>query len=329
MRGRAATIGYDRQLVRITPRHAGTRATLITLTAVLAVAVLAGCGLGAGPGTSGVRLTVTRDFGARAVGSVTERRVPGSQTVLRMLERSFRVETEDGQEIVNSIDGLPGGQAGLSWYLYVNGEAGIRAARTAVHPGDRIWWDLHDQSATRSIPAVVGSFPEPFTRGIGGRRLPTVLECASDVQAACNRASSALHAVGVPVAKQAPGTGSGTDSLAVIVGTWSNLRNSIAADVLDQGPSASGVYAKFAGPGGGTLELLGPQGRVVRALGPGAGLIAATAQGAAVPTWLVTGTDGPGVAAAAGALTAGRLDHHFALAVRGNANLPVPQDGGS
>jgi len=293
--------------------------------AIAAAVAIAGCGLGAGKGTSHVTLTVTRSFGTTPIGSITEQHVPGSETVMRMLERSFRVDTRYGGGFVESIDGLSGNSSRLDWFYYVNGiEAPVGAAGTAVHAGDRIWWDLHDWSATDSIPAVVGSFPEPFVHGSGGRRLPTALQCASDVGAACTRVEDELSAIGVPVATQLLGTGSGTDSLGVLVGTWRDLRSALVASFIEQGPSASGVYARFAGSSGEALELLGPHAQVVRTLGAGAGLIAATAQSSAEPTWLVTGTDSAGVAAAAAALTPGALRDHFALAVQGSTDLPVP-----
>ena len=79
--------------------------------------------------------------------------------------------------------------------------------------------------------------------------------------------------------------------------------------------------------GGHSLELLDPHGQVARTLGAGAGLVAATAQGSSSPTWLVTGADAAGVSAAAAALTPKRLADHFALAVEGNSDLPVPLQG--
>jgi hypothetical protein len=196
-----------------------------------------------------------------------------------------------------------------------------------VHEGDRIWWDLHDWSAAQDTPAVVGSFPEPFVHGVGGKRLPTVLECGPEVDGACQRVTNEMTAIGVPIASQLIGTGSGTDSLAVIVGTWGALRGEIVADLIDQGPGASGVYAKFSGPSGEQLQLLDPQGNVVRTLGAGAGLIAATAEGSSEPTWLITGTDAAGVSAAAAAFTPTALRDHFALAVNGTSRIPVPLDG--
>jgi hypothetical protein len=276
-----------------------------------------------------VTLTVTRDFGTRPVGSVTEQRARGSETVMQLLERSFRVRTGSGQGVVRSIDGSSAGANRARWFFYVNGiEPTATAARTKVHSGDRIWFDLHDATATASIPAVVGSFPEPFVHGRGGKRLPTVLECAPDASAACERVAAALRAAGIPAASQTPGTGSGTDSLTVLVGTWTDLRKTLAAELIQQGPAASGVYAKFASAGD-ALELLDPRGQVVRTLGRGAGLLAASAKNGAGPTWFVTGTDVTGVSAAAAALAAPRLGDRFALVVDGSADLPLPQDGAS
>lgn len=283
---------------------------------------LSGCGRG--PGASNVSLTVTSDFGSRTIGAVTERRVPGSETVMRMLERSFRIGTRYGAGFVESIDDHSGGKDRLDWFYYVNGiMAPVGAAGTVVHRGDRIWWDLHHWLAPGQPEAVVGSFPEPFVHGSGGRRLPTVLECFADAGAACAKVAAELHAVGVPVASQAPGTGSGTDSLAVLVGPWADLRASVAADLIERGPSASGVYAKFAADGG-TLELLDPHGRPAGELGAGAGLIAAVSEGSEPPTWIVTGTDQAGVRAAAAHMTPAGLDGHFAIAAHGGRELALP-----
>jgi Domain of unknown function (DUF4430) len=309
-----------------------TSRAAVTAVAIACAVAIAGCGLGAGKGTSGASLTVTRGFGTTVVGSVTEAHVPGSETVMRMLERSFRVSTRYGGGFVQSIDGVSGTAARRDWFYYVNGiEASLGASGTTIHRGDRVWWDLHDWSATDSIPAVVGAFPEPFIHGIGGRRYPTVLECASDTQAACQQTVAALQAIGVKVAVQAPGAGgSGTDSLAVVVGTWRDIRSEFAANLIEHGPGSSGIYARFAE--GGTaqppaLQLLDPHGRVVRTLRAGAGLIAATASSSSAPVWLITGTDVAGVSAAAAALTPARLRDHFALAVQGQTDLPVPQEG--
>jgi hypothetical protein len=297
-------------------------------TAVAALAtVLAcgGCGLGPGSPTKGVSLTVTGEFGARHVSTVSRSKVPGSETVMRMLERSFKISTRYGGGFVESINGLAPSGASTDWFYYVNGvQAPKGAASTAVHAGDHIWWDLHDWSATENIPAVVGSFPEPFTSGIGGKRYPVTLACASNVDAACTQVTKALSAQHVPASSQLLGTGSGPATLSIVVGTWSEIRSEVAAELVAHGPGASGVYARFAGPGGDALELLDPSGHVVRKLGAGAGLIAATADQSSVPTWMITGTNPAGVLAAARALTPEALHDHFALAVSGSTRVPVP-----
>jgi Domain of unknown function (DUF4430) len=307
------------------------RSALSALPAIACAVAIAGCGLGAGKSTSGVvTLTVTRGFGTSAVGAVTEQSIPGSQTVMRMLERSFKVTTRYGGGFVESIDGHSGSSSRLDWFYYVNGiQASLGAAGTSVHKGDRIWWDLHDWTATDSIPAVVGSFPEPFIHGTGGRRLPVTLECASDTGTACSRVTAELGSIGVKVASQTIGTGSGSDSLGVIVGTWRDIRDELLATLIEHGPASSGVYARFAGPNDSSLQLLDPAGNIVRTLGAGAGLIAATAQTSTGPAWLITGTDVAGVSAAAAALTPARLRDHFAVAVQGQADFPVPMQGAS
>jgi Domain of unknown function (DUF4430) len=296
------------------------------IAVVLTAAITGGCGLGAGKGTSNVSVTVTKAFGSQPIGSITRNKVPGSETVMRMLERSFKVTTRYGGGFVQSIDGASGSAARRDWFYYVNGiEAKIGAASTAVHAGDRIWWDLHDWTATDDVPAVVGSFPEPFVHGVKGRRLPTTLECAPDVPDACKQVAAELKAAGVPAATQLLGTGSGTDSLAVLVGTWADVHGTFAGILIAHGPSSSGVYARFNSAN--SLELLDPHGQPVRTLGAGAGLVAATAQGSSAPAWLVTGADAAGVSAAADALTPKRLADHFAVAVQGKTDLPVPLQG--
>jgi hypothetical protein len=287
------------------------------LLALLAAAALAGCGL-APKGGSPVSETVSRGFGGHLLVTASERKVPQGQTVLGLLRSHARVSTAYGGSFVAAIDGV----AGPDWSFYVNGvQATLGPDGTRVRAGDRVWWDLHP--ATRSIPAVVGSFPEPFVHGIAGRRYPTTLECGSSLQGACNRIGAILRADGVPVADQALGTGSGSDSLNIVVATWRQLRGSLAGDLISHGPASSGIFARFVS-GGAQLQLLDAAGGVARTLAAGAGLIAATRDQVSQPEWLVTGTDAAGVRAAAAALTPSRLRDHFALAVSGGAWMPLP-----
>lgn len=293
---------------------------------IVAAVLLAGCGIGGGSGTTNAGVTVSVDFGSRVIGSATQKHVPGSETVVSLLQRYFHVSTRYGGGYVESINGNAGNSGRRDWFYYVNGILAPKgAAATDVNQGDQIWWDLHDWSVTDTVPAVVGSYPEPFANGIGGKLLPTVLACGQDVQQACKTVAASLTKAGVKVAYQALGTGSGSDSLAVVVGTWNELKGVIAAELIHAGPAHSGVYAQFTGSQGQGIDLEDPTGAVVRTLHGSAGMIAATEQPSLnQPTWLVTGTDVAGVNAAAAALTPAKLSHHFAVAVTGSKVIPIP-----
>ncbi len=301
----------------------------VLVAAVAAATFLSGCGLGAGPGTKDASVVVTGNFGSQIYGSAVEKHVPGAETVMSLLERHFKVATRYGGGFVESIGDHTGSSGHRDWFYYVNGfEAADGAGTTDVHAGDHIWWDLHDWTATDSVPAVVGSYPEPFTSGLGGRKFPTLLNCGTGVQNACDIVGSALHKYGVKAADQLLGTGSGSDSLAVVVGPWSQVKGVIAAQLIAAGPRSSGVYAQFVGSS--ALELDNPKGQVARTLHGSVGLIAATGEASlGQPTWFVTGTTDAAVTAAAKDFTAAKLQHHFAVATDGSTVIAVPLAPGS
>jgi hypothetical protein len=297
------------------------------------LAVTAGCGLGAGRGTGGVSLVVTRDFGDARVGGVSADRVPGSATVMRLLERSFSVQTRYGGGFVQAINGLSsqyGSGRQVDWFYYVNGiEASKGAADFPLHRGDRVWWDRHDWSAAQRVPAVVGSFPEPFLHGREGRRLPTRIDCASGAAATCEVVAKRLRAAGVPAAQAALRTTFDPDTLRVVIGPWSAARTDPAARQIEGGPTSSGVYARFDSKGR-RLVLLDANGRARRSYGAGAGLVAATRLGDQAPTWVVAGTDAAGTAAAARAFAdPSALSDRFAVAAASGGLVPVPIGGGA
>jgi hypothetical protein len=266
--------------------------------AILCLALgVAGCGLKARSGAGAVTVTITRDFGSQQL-----------QTFTRSVH---------GAELATAVttDAARGS-------LFVNGVNQSLPTKAKVYAGDRVWVDL--QPTSGNVRAAVGSFPEPFVHGIGGKRLPVTIECGADVAAACRRVAGSLADAGISAASQLLGTGSGQDTLGVVVGTADDIRGSIAAGLIARGPSLSGVFARL---GGGGLELLDQHGRVARTLRAGSGLIAATADSQSAPVWLITGTDVAGVNAAAGALTAARLRHHFALAIDGSTDVPLPAVG--
>lgn len=301
------------------------------LAAIVACALAAGgCGLGPGEKPADTRLTVTENFGAR---SRTQLEMPvtgAGDTVMRMLQRNAKVTTRFGGGFVQSIDGVAGGRrAGrpYDWFFYVNGvESEKGAASVEVREGDRVWWDRHDWGLTMRIPAVVGSFPEPFRRGRDGRRLPVRVECTEPESEACQTARDRLTDVGVLAARGGLQTSQTKKTLRVLVGPYAALRNDDSAGRLERGPRSSGVYARAARDGR-SVAVLDPTGRVTRTLGAGTGLIGATRVRDGQPVWLVTGTDDRGVLDAARALEEGVLSDKFALAITGGRAVALPEVG--
>ena len=303
------------------------------LLAVALAVALAGCGLGAGdsqPG--GVELTVSRNFGAEPLRTAGEKEIPAGETVMRLLQRELVVKTRYGGGFVQEIDGISGGRRSgrpVDWFYYVNGiEAETGAAARRLSPGDRVWWDHHDWGAAMRIPAVVGSFPEPFVSGSGGRRLPVRIDCAEGSRRACDEVRERLEEAGAKVGGMSTiGSQASDGVLRLLVGPWAEIRRDPAARRMEGGPKVSGVFA-LPSAREPRLELLDPRGKPVRTLGGGSGLVAATRLYDQQPTWVVTGTDAVGVDAAAAALEESRLLDHFAVAIENGREIPLPLPAG-
>jgi uncharacterized protein DUF4430 len=298
--------------------------------ALFAVALTA-CGIGASsPRSGGTQLAVTRDFGQRAILHGSEEPIPGGETVMRLLMRKAEVDTRYGGRFVEAIGGIrSNAESGRrsDWFYYVNGiEAEVGAAERDVEPGDRVWWDYHDWSDAMRVPAVVGSFPEPFRHGSEGKLFPVRIDCAKDADAPCDEAAKQLDRAGVQASTTAIGAATGKEVLRLVVGQWQDVRRDAAALQIEQGPGKSGVFARFGAGGGKTneLDLLDAQSRPVRTLGSGAGLVAATRFEEQQPTWIVTGTDAPGLDAAVLLLDRRILRDRFAVATDGRAPIALP-----
>jgi len=304
----------------------------------LCAATAAGCGLGPGADKGEVDLTVSRDYGAHVLVHKADS-IKESDTVLRVLDRNADISTRYGGGFVQSIDGLAGGQSGgrsTDWFFYVNGiEAPIGSAQYRPADGDRIWWDYRDWTAAMRVPAVVGSWPEPFVHGFQGHRWPTTILCEASKQV-CAQVRSLVTAAGITTTEPTTVMQSGgatistrvtridSDHAKILVGDWQTLSLDPIVRLLAGPPSGSGVFARFAGGRRPLLDLLNDHGDVAGSLGHGAGLVAALRSGDGPPTWVVTGTDGKGVAAAA-SLVGDGLRNHYAVATDGSGGpIPVP-----
>jgi hypothetical protein len=276
--------------------------------AALVVLPLAACGAQSGDSDPGVSLLVTRDHGAKVLSDVGPAPVSGTPTLIAYLKAN--VDAATFAEI----------QRGPA-QVFVNGVGGESPVTTEVHPGDRVWWD---QSTGARSRAVVGSYPEPFEDGLDGKRWPTRVECVPDAdKTPCDAIADKLGKAGIVAAQALVGTEGGDVNVRVLVGPWADVRGDRATRLLEQGPRASGVFARFT-PDGRQLQLLGPDGTVASTAGAGAGLIAAIRFEDQPPTWIVTGTDAAGVAAAVQAFDEGTLGNRFALAVVDDQGKPLP-----
>jgi hypothetical protein len=290
-----------------------------------------GCGFGAGEETGGnVSVTVSQDFGEERLAPTREQNVRAGETVMRLLQRSFEVRTRFGGNFVQEIDGVSGGRENgrrVDWFYYVNGmEASEGAGERRLYPGDRVWWDHHDWEQAMRVPAVVGAFPEPFKSGRFGKKLPIRLVCFGEEGRSCDEVETRLRDAGIRNVARSNLESSPGEVLRILVGRWRDVRQDIAARQLEEGPAASGVFARPE-PSGSRIALLDADGGSERTLGPSSGLVATTSLEEQPPTWLVTGTDDVGVAAAAAALTEDQLRFRFALAIEAGQGVPLPLEG--
>jgi hypothetical protein len=306
------------------------RALARAAIAILALAAVAAGGLACrvGPEATGkgAELTVTRDFGAHVLLQASEQEIPGGETVMRFLQRKAKVETRYGGRFVNAIDGVRsrGGAPRSDWFYYVNGiEEDQGAAEKRLHTGDRVWWDYHDWSAVMRVPAVVGSFPEPFRNGADGKRFPVRIDCAQDADAQCREVAERLDKAGAVASLSSIGATTGKELLRLVVGRWADARRDSAARLLEQGPKRSGVFARI-GPGAAGIDLLDSETQPVRTLGEGAGIVAATRFEDQAPTWVVTGIDDRGLRRAVALLAEPTLRDRFAVASDGAQAIPLP-----
>jgi hypothetical protein len=296
------------------------------LAAVLALCAVAaaGCGLGPGKDEGDVDLTVTRDYGATTMLHKTES-IHESDTALRVLDRGAEITTRYGGGFVQSIDGLAGDQSGgrsSDWFFYVNGvESPVGSAQFDLSGGDRIWWDYRDWTAAMRVPAVVGSWPEPFVHGFRGAHYAAEVQCEGAAPP-CSEVGDRLRAAGAT----APDSGPSSGTINVLVGPWNAVSRDPTARLLSEGPDRSGVFARFVGSGSPLLELLNQRGEDAGSVGKGGGLVAALRPGDGPPTWVITGTDRKGVSAAA-ALFGDQLRNRYAVATQpgsGAIAVPVP-----
>ena len=260
------------------------------VAAIVTAFLITGCGFGPGQDRGSAEVVITRDYG-RVLMYEGRQSVRESDDAMRLLARATdSVETRYGGGFVESIDGYGSGADGdgsaTDWFFYLDGEESpVGALDAEVEPGQTVWWDRRDWSAAMHVPAVVGSWPQPFE----STDEPVGLECLRAPRRVCSQIQRDLEDVGAEVRRVRAGEDPG--GLRILVGPWSQLRRDSLASKIEAGPAESGVYARFTSVGGRWLiqpldRSADESGRPVRG-----GLVAALSREPGEVTWIVTGTD--------------------------------------
>jgi hypothetical protein len=167
-------------------------------SAFAVLVLLAGCGGAAGEGEGTAQLWVTRDRGAKLL---VDAKVDAGQTLMRALASKTDVKTRYGGRYVQAVNGIEGSlSAQRDWFWFVNGYEGDRSAASyRLHDGDVAWLDYRAWQREGEARVVVGSFPEPFLHGYGGKTRPVAIRYERGSEKRAKKLSAQLG-----VAKVAP-----------------------------------------------------------------------------------------------------------------------------
>jgi hypothetical protein len=251
-----------------------------------------------------VSISITRDYGRTMLKSGQVKPRTGD-TDLDLLQKIAKVQTEYGGGFVSSIDGIAStsGQGGRSdWFYYVNGVlSGEGSAQFVARPGDAVWWDFHDWRSGDFIASVVGSYPQPFSRGYSAETQKSTVVYGQGMETLARDVGAYLARKGAKVQYSA---GAGTfnksaDGPAIVFFTLKEAAATPWAMAMlgDQGKT-------FAGIENGQLVALDASGKE-SALGPpvrAAIVSKGTGMGDPSPIWLVICDGEAGAAGARSAL---------------------------
>jgi hypothetical protein len=252
-----------------------------------------------------MNLIVTRDFGhtkmfGRTVGLVRD------EVGMEVLFRNLDIQTAYGGGFVNAINGLESGYTFFTgadrkkddWFYWVNGIlAPVGVAEYRPQPGDVIWWDYHDWSMTMFIPAVIGSYPQPFKNGFWGKNPGTVVMYSGGYEDEALALKRSLEEAGVKQVDTAVFDTAALDApkkYYILIGPWQELAGgSELIKEVNTKNKLVGVYVKFED---GELKGLDFKGKTVSSHQQAGAVFAyGSSIGSLNPVWAVTGTDDEGV----------------------------------
>jgi len=285
---------------------------------------------------TGVHLWVTQDFGRSSMYAETVGFRPGD-AALDILNNNLNIETAHGGTFVNSINGVASGYTGKSggerrkkdWFYWVNGVmASVGADQFVPGTGDVIWWDYHDWSTTMFVPAVIGAYPEPFLHGYNRQNRGAVILYADGYEQQAQKIKRGLEKLHVEPVSAAPFSEEGITKRtgpAIVVGPWTDLKQSEILRGINERGVKNGLYVKFSDDG---FDLLTSSGQTAGTCGKDCGAIVAvgTGSGKGDVLWLVTGVDRQGLENAVAVLSERPLEikYCFGAAIDSGKVIPLP-----
>jgi len=279
-----------------------------------------------------VRIVVTQGFGRELMLDETLK-LPAGTDAMNAVRQIADVETAYGGGFVNAINGISSDNVKKDWLIYANGiSMNSGALDYELQQGDTLHFDFRDWGFRIFIPAIIGSFPEPFLHGFEGKVNPTVIVYEGALAETAADLESRLKNLGVTDVDIQHIDNLMDDekkhSNLIILGTSNcNLISEVNA-VWNR----MGFFIRFEGN---DIEVYDSKGEVTARYGPGCGVIEATQspwnpRGIGVcdnVVWVVSGIDEAGVMEAAEILLDWNteLQHSYALIVSDGDIIKVPQ----
>jgi hypothetical protein len=280
-----------------------------------------------------VTIAVTRDFGRELV-LQKEVEVQDDTSALKALMAVASVETKYGGGFVSAINGISSeysvaGGKKRDWFFYVNGIASkVGASDFILRPGDIEQWDFRDWSYHHFVPAIVGSYPQPFLSDYNAGTVIVYEDgFASDAEALrASLKNEGVSRISCLQDDRLPPEDKQMANLIIIAGEGNDL---IAE--LNRMHKKLGFYAYLQT---GIIVILDTAGNPAGEYGAGSSLIQATQNpwnpkgigAAANVVWMVTGTDAVGIKRAADILInrAEELRHACAIVATRDGVIKVP-----
>jgi hypothetical protein len=261
--------------------------------------------------TEKVTLRVTKDFGREVIFHQT---VPIKKdwTVMDLLDTHLEIETKFEGSFINGINGLASEKGGFTkdrydWFFYVNGvSADVGAAAYQIQGGDQVWWDYHVwRNMSTAIPALIGSYPEPFINSYLGKVGPITVMSSPEDQELADKVVRSLKSHGAKNISTGALDASAMENRkgpVLVLGSFPELKKISWLDKFNEAYRKTGTGVHFTDKG---VELFTSNGELGETVTGSAGVIVASGEGLGdeSPLWLIMGTDIQGLTDAVEILT--------------------------